>query len=67
MNSIWKPGFLNDVYTTAVFQVSAKYPVSKERLMILVMTARSESKHADNKETGIGSKMQDLFFPDVII
>ena len=35
--------------------------------MILVMTGRSESKHADNKEAGIGSKMLDFFFPDVII
>ena len=35
--------------------------------MILVMTGRSEPKHADDKEAGVGSKMQDLFFPDVII
>ena len=54
-------------YTTAVFQVSAKYPVCKDRLTILVMARRSESKHADNKKAGIGSKMQDLFFPGVII
>ena len=61
------PGFFNDGYTTAVLRVSAKYPVCKDRLTILVMTGKSESKHADNKEAGIGSKMQDFFFPDVII
>ena len=60
-------GFFNDGYTTAVFEVSAKYPVCKERLTILVMAGRRESNHADNKDAGIGSKMRDLFFPDVII
>ena len=44
-----------------------KDPVCKERLAILVMSGRSESKHADNEEAGIGSKIRDLFFPDVII
>ena len=44
-----------------------KNPVCKERLAILVMSGRSESKHADNEEAGIGSKIRDLFFPDVII
>ena len=39
----------------------------KDRLTVLVMARRSESKHADNKKAGIGSKMQDLFFPGVII
>ena len=42
------------------FQVSAKYPVCKDRLTMLVMAGKSESKHADNKEAGIGSKMQDV-------
>ena len=67
LNSRSKFGLLNDVHTIAVCQVSAKYPVCKKRLMILVKTGRRESKHADDKEAGIGSKMQDLFFPDVII
>ena len=62
LNSRSRPGFFNDG-----FQVSAKYPVCKERLTILVMAGRRESKHADNKDAGIGSKMRDLFFPDVII
>ena len=47
LNSRSRPGFFNDGYTTAVFQVSAKYPVCKERLTILVMAGRSESKHED--------------------
>jgi len=39
-----RPGFFNDWYTTKVFQVSAKYPVSKDRLTIIVMPGRSESR-----------------------
>ena len=42
LNSRSRPGFFNDG-----FQVSAKYPVCKERLTILVMAGRSESKHED--------------------
>ena len=42
MNSRSRPGFFNDG-----FQVSAKYPVCKERLAILVMAGRSEFKHED--------------------
>ena len=47
LNSRSRPGFFNDGFTTAVFQVSSKYPVCKERLTILVMAGRSESKHED--------------------
>ena len=42
LNSRSRPGFFNDG-----FQVSAKYRVCKERLTILVMAGRSESKHED--------------------
>ena len=42
LNSGSRPGFFNDG-----LQVSSKYPVCKERLTILVMAGRSESKHED--------------------
>ena len=38
-----RPGFFKDWYTTKVFQVSAKYPVSKDSLTIIVIAGRSES------------------------
>ena len=44
LNRRLRPGFFNDWYSTKVFQVSAKYPVSKDRLTIVVTAGRSESR-----------------------
>ena len=58
-------GFLNRGLTSACFQVSGKLPVCRERLITLLTTGKSTSRHSTTRGVDIGSKLQDflLDFP----
>ena len=54
--------FLSRGCTKAHFQSFAKYPVSKDKLTILVNTGSNSSKHPDKIPDGIGSSTHDFLF-----
>jgi len=58
-------GFFSRGLTSACFQVSGKLPVCRERLITLLTTGKSTSRHSTTRGVDIGSKLQDflLDFP----
>ena len=54
--------FLSRGCTKAHFQSFAKYPVSKDKLTILVNTGSNSSKHTDKIADGIRSSEHDFLF-----
>ena len=54
-----KSRFLSNGFKIAIFHISGKQPVYKDKFTIVVIKGSNTSKLSLNREAGIGSKIQD--------